>query len=234
MFKIYIVEDDENLSTMVKSYLQKYNYKVFEVNNFRNIEKEFEDYKPDLVLLDINLPYYDGFHICKYIRQRSNVPIIIISARNNETEQILGIELGADDYVVKPFNIEYLYVKIKAAFRRVYGEYNQEAQSTIAINGIFLDENTFKLSYKNIDIELSKNEFKLVKKLMENKDKFVTREDLLCELWDADTFVDDNTLSVNVSRLKTKFSELGIEGIIKTKRRTGYMLDSSVLGDKSC
>lgn len=223
MYKIFIVEDDEKLKNHIKEYLEKYDFEVYCVNNFKEIDNEFIEINPDLVLLDINLPYYDGFYFCRTFRKNSNVPIIITSARNTDTEQIMGIELGADDYIVKPFNLQILLVKIKACLRRTYGEYIDKKCISINVNGLTLDENKFIMFLDDKEIELSKNEFKLIKKLLENKNKVVKREELLEVLWDDSSFVDDNTLTVNVTRVKNKLKEIGIIDAVKTKRGVGYV-----------
>jgi len=200
---------------------------VVTADDFENLEEQFKKASPHLVILDINLPYFDGFYYCRSFRQVSRVPIIIISARNGASEQVMGIELGADDYITKPFDIEILHAKIKGVLRRCYGEYSDKGN--IKVKGMELFEDSFKLSYLNKSVELTKNEMKLIKKLMENSDKVVSREELLETLWDEACFADDNSLTVNVTRIKAKLSELGIQGIIKTKRGVGYLLDSSVL-----
>lgn len=229
MYKLMLIEDDIKLSSFIKEYLEKYKYIVYEQQDFNSIEQEFEIIKPDLVILDINLPYCDGFYLCRAIRQKSKVPIIITSARSGEMDQVMAIELGADDYITKPFKLEILMAKVKAALRRAYGEYSLKESNELRINGLYLDENSFKMSYKNKSIELSKNEYKLVKKFIENKDKIISRDELFEELWDDFTFVDDNTLTVNITRIKNKFMELGVKDIIKTKRRVGYLFNYSVL-----
>lgn len=231
MYKILVIEDDQKLQKHIKDFLQRYDYEVQLVDDFMNIDKMILKFEADLILLDINLPYYDGFHLCRLIRKESNVPIIIISARSGDVEQVMGIELGADDYITKPFNIEILLAKIKSALRRAYGEYNQTQNHLFSFHGLLLDQENFKLKYKNNEMELTKNEFKLLKMLIENKDKIVKREALLNELWDDSHFVDDNTLTVNVTRVKHKFEELGIKDIIKTKRGIGYFFDSTIFGD---
>lgn len=226
MYKIYLVEDDISLRDHIKEYLEKYDYEVFIVKDYKAIEDEFDEINPDLVLLDINLPYYDGFYFCRAIRKKSKAPIIFISARTEDIEQIMAMELGGDDYIAKPFNLQLLLTKINAFLRRVYGEYGKTEEHQIAVNGLSLDERNFKIYYKNELLELSKNEFKLLKELMKNKDQIVTREDLLSILWDEEAFVDYNTLTVNVTRVRNKLKELGIQDAIKTKRGVGYVFES--------
>ena len=229
MYKLMIIEDDIKLSLIVREYLEKYNYAVHEITDFKNIEEQFERINPDLVILDINLPYYDGFYLCRVIRKKSNAPIIIVSARNGEMDQVMGIELGADDYITKPFKLEILLSKVKAALRRSYGEYSIKASNELRINKLTLDESSFKMSYNESSVELSKNEYKLVKKFIENKDKIITREELLEVIWDDSSFVDDNSLTVNVTRIKNKFMEIGIDDVVKTKRGVGYLFNSAAI-----
>lgn len=229
MLKVLIVEDDINLRNLIKDSIKRYGYDAVCVEKFSCVEETFMREKPELVLLDINLPYNDGFYYCRLFRKYSKVPIIIISARNENAEQVMSMELGADDYIVKPFNIEILVAKVRSVLRRVYGEYSEKEDKNIEVCGIYLDEKGFKVSYKSKTAELSKNEFKLVKKFLEKKDTVISREELLKELWDDFSFVDDNTLTVNVTRVKNKLSELGIKGVIKTKRGSGYIFDTSNL-----
>ncbi|NMD71013.1 response regulator transcription factor [Bacillus sp. DNRA2] len=221
MYKIALVEDDPELSSIISKMLLHYQYEIVVVEDFTNVVDHLIELNPDVILLDINLPYLDGFHICKAIRKKSNVPIIITSARNTDADQILGVELGADDYVVKPFSVEVLHSKIKASIRRAYGSFH--ADKTNQVIGEFqLDFNTFTLSYHNKRVELTKNEFKIMKYLSERPNCFVPREDLLTELWDDVAFVDNNTLNVNISRIKTKLADIGIHEAIHTKRGYGY------------
>lgn len=223
MYKILIIEDNVKLTELIKEYLEKYGYDVAAIENFINVEDDIKSLKPNLVLLDINLPYYDGFQLCKTFRRSSTIPVIIISSRNGNNEQIRGLELGADDYIVKPFDFDFLLAKIQAVLRRVYGEYSTETSLIESVGGIKLNKDTFKMLYNNIEVELSKNEFKLLSKLIKNEDKIVTREELLEELWDDTVFVDDNTLTVNIVRIRSKLKEIGINEAIKTKRSIGYM-----------
>ena len=230
MFKVLIIEDDKILNELVSEHLVKYGYFVYSVTDFENIENDFIRIRPDLVLLDINLPYHDGFYLCRIIRRKSKIPIIIISARSGDIEQVMGIELGADDYITKPFSLELLNAKISSALRRVYGEYSTSMESQCnKIKSLILDESGFKARYMDSVIDLTKNEFKLLKKFIEKRDMIISREELLEELWDDSTFVDDNTLTVNVTRIKNRLSDLGLTDVIKTKRGVGYYLDSNAL-----
>lgn len=230
MPKIMIIEDDTQLRNQIKEVLLGYSYEVYAVESFRNVEEQFINIQPHLVLLDINLPYYDGNYYCRMFRKHSNIPIIITSARNSDMDQILSMELGADEYIVKPFNIAVLIAKVNALVRRLYGDYaGSENSKDITLHGITLDNDGFKVSYDNRSEELSKNEYKLLKKFMQNTDKVIPREELLEEIWDESSFVDDNTLTVNVTRVKGKLANLGIEDVIKTKRGAGYVFVTSEL-----
>ncbi len=230
MPKVMIIEDDVQLRNQVKELLIRDRYDVLAVESFQNVEEQFDSYAPDLVLLDINLPYYDGNYYCRMFRKRSKIPIIVTSARNSDTDQILSMELGADEYIVKPFHIQVLLAKVNALVRRLYGDYSHQATAEeISLFGIVLDSSGFKISYKNKTEELSKNEFKLIKKFLQLPNKVISREVLLEELWDESSFVDDNTLTVNVTRVKNKLSNLELEDVIKTKRGAGYLFDTTSL-----
>lgn len=223
MFKIALVEDDTQLRGLISSMLSRYGYHVIEITDFKHVLDGLFLDEPDVILLDINLPYVDGFEICKRFRKQSNVPIIILSARNSEIEQVMGIEFGADDYVTKPFSMEVLRAKLVACIRRAYGEYTND-KNNISFGEFVLDCTNFQLSYKDRICELTKNEFKILKCLIDRVNCYVEREALLRELWDDIEFIDNNTLNVNISRLKTKLSQIGIPDAINTKRGFGYML----------
>lgn len=225
--RILMIEDDTKLKLLMKEFLERYQYEVILIHNFKEVEKEITEAEADLILLDINLPYLDGFFLCRFIRKKTSVPVIIVSARNSDMEQIMGLELGADDYLVKPFHMELLLTKIKAALRRAYGEYSSQKLGLTGVGGLIINPNNFRVSYQGREQELSKNEFKLLKKLLEKNHGIVTREELLMELWDDQTFVEDNTLTVNITRLKGKLEDLGIRQVIKTIRGTGYLLELS-------
>ena len=228
-YKIMVIEDDEKLRCHITDTLVRYGFGGIGAVDFQNILPLFEQVQPHLVLVDVNLPFYDGFVLCRQIRRSSKVPIFILSARNSNMDQIMGIEAGADDYITKPVDLELLLSKIKALLRRAYGEYSGDQNSILAVHGLSLDENAFRLSFNGRCADLSKNEQKLMKKFMENKDRVLSREVLLEALWDEKNFVDDNTLTVNVTRLKGKCEELGLPEMIKTKRGVGYVLDSNAL-----
>lgn len=183
MYKIMIIEDDCSLANLIKESLEKYNYQVCIPKSLRNLEEEFKELKPDLVLLDINLPYYDGFYLCRTFRRESTVPVIFISARSSDMDQVMAMELGGDDYLVKPFSLEILIAKVKAALRRVYGEYSTANIAKTEVNSFYIDEEKFRIYYKGQSEELSKTEFKLMRILFYNRDKVVDRVGLLEEMW---------------------------------------------------
>lgn len=227
MAKIMLIEDDKILAEQVKEVLEANGYEMVVVESFRTVEEQFQREKPDLVILDINLPHFDGNYYCRIFRRQSKVPILITSARNSDLDQIFSMELGADDYLVKPFHLQMLIAKVNALFRRAYGEYANTVQEdgVKEVNGIQLDEKGFKVTYRDQTEELSKNEYKLLKKFLWKVNEVIPREELLEEIWDESSFVDDNTLTVNVTRLKGKLGMLGLEQVIKTKRGVGYILE---------
>lgn len=233
MHKLMLIEDDKQLSELIREHLERYEYEVCEPESYSTIVEEFNKIQPQLVLLDINLPYYDGYYICRTIRKQSTVPILMISARSHEMDQIMAIELGADDYITKPFTFEMLHSKVKAAIRRVYGEYAAIDSNQTCVEGICVDAQTLTLMHRDSQLELSKNEYKLLKKLMEQHHSFVSREELIEEVWDSVTFVDDNTLTVNITRIKQKLGELGFADCIKSKRGVGYMFKIDNSGGKA-
>ncbi|WP_043931049.1 response regulator transcription factor [Bacillus sp. EB01] len=228
MYKILLIEDDPQLCELMKENLERYGYEVHLPEHFSKIEETFDRVNPDLVLLDINLPYYDGYYLCRSFRKQSNVPILVVSARSHEMDQVMAIELGADDYITKPFTFEILQSKVKASIRRVYGEYAAKDTNTVCCGSLCIDAKALTLTYGRNQVELSKNEYKLLKKLMEHNDEFVSREELIEEVWDSVTFVDDNTLTVNMTRIRHLLSDLGTSHVVKSKRGIGYRLSDSV------
>lgn len=233
MYKVFIIEDDYELRSLMKEAIEKIEYKVYEPTDFKKIKEAFVEIKPDIVLLDINLPYYDGYYLCHSLRKLSNVPIVMISARSEEIDQVMALEFGADDYITKPFTLDILLSKVKATIRRVYGEYAQQESSLLSIGDLCIDQQKLTMRFKSHSIELSKNEFKLIKKMMENHGRFLSREELIEEVWDDISFVDDNTLTVNMSRIKQKLLTIGLEEYsIKSKRGVGYSFQYPNLGDQ--
>ncbi|KKH66921.1 transcriptional regulator, partial [Methanosarcina mazei] len=203
--------------------LERYNYIVYIANDYSDIKSIFLAEDPHLVLLDINLPNYDGFFWCREIRTVSKVPIIFISARFSDMDQVMAIENGGDDYIIKPFSFDLLLAKIKGVMRRAYGEYAEnKTKDVLDADGVYLYTNQNIVEWNNKKIELSKKEFALLYILITNLNEIVPREKLLEELWDDIDFVDDNTLSVNIGRLRKRLEDIGIYDAIETKRGQGY------------
>ncbi|HHV25688.1 MAG TPA: response regulator transcription factor [Tissierellia bacterium] len=225
MYKILVVEDDEKILKLIKDRLERYGYDVAVVKDYSNIKGEFIKEEPHLVLLDINLPNYDGFFWCREIRSISKVPIIFISARFSDMDQVMAIENGGDDYIIKPFSFDLLLAKVKGIIRRTYGEYAENDSVDIyEADGVYLHKSQNIVEWKDNKIELSKKEFALLYILITNLGNIVSRETLLEELWDDMNFVDDNTLSVNIGRLRNRLEAIGIYDSIKTKRGQGYSM----------
>lgn len=222
--KILLIEDDIKLKEYIGEYLSAYDYNVYTIDNFNNVMESVEEIKPNLIILDINLPKFDGFYYLKLIRNKSKTPVIILSARSDEGEQIRGMELGADDYITKPFVVGILLAKINALLRRV-NEYIDEGKLTDDKKDLYLIHESMKLRYKEDIIELTKNEYRILNILLIKEGQIVTREEILEALWDDAVFVDDNTLTVNMTRVKKKLSDLGIKNAIITKRGVGYVFN---------
>lgn len=225
MYNVLVVEDDEKLQSLVKDRLKRYNYNVTIAKDYSDIKGEFLRVEPHLVLMDINLPSYDGFYWCREIRTISKVPIIFISARFSDMDQVMAIENGGDDYIIKPFSFDLLLAKIKGVMRRAYGEYAEnKSKEILDIEGLHLYANQNMMEWNKKKIELSKKEFALLYILAKNLNEIVPREKLLEEIWDDMEFVDDNTLSVNIGRLRKRLEGIGIYDAIKTKRGQGYSM----------
>lgn len=220
MKKLLLIEDDVNLIKYMKEYLEAYDYSVQTINDFNHAEEEIFASESDLILLDINLPKFDGFYFLKLIRKKLNLPVIIVSSRSEEGEQIRGIDMGADDYITKPFSMGILLAKINAVLRRT----SSLNENIIEVNKVKLLCESMELKAEEVSIPLSKNEYKLIKIFFTNYEKVVSREELLEELWDEDEFVDDNTLTVNITRLKKRLKDNSIQLTIETKRGVGYVL----------
>ncbi|MDQ0178566.1 response regulator transcription factor [Bacillus chungangensis] len=228
MFTIMIVEDDQKISKLLQSYIEKYDYRAKITEDFDDVTGEFQRLQPDLVILDVNLPRYDGFYWCRQIRSISTCPILFISAREGKMEQVMALENGADDYITKPFHYEVVMAKIKSHLRRAYGTYAaQTAERTVEFAGLTLYPERLVLTLQGKSIELGHKESKLLETLMERDSRLVSRDRLLEKLWDDQHFIDDNTLNVYVTRVRKKLKELGIENAIETIRGAGYMLKAT-------
>ncbi|QOS77726.1 response regulator transcription factor [Paenibacillus sp. JNUCC31] len=222
MFKIMLIEDDESLFSEIKERLSQWSYDVYGVQDFGKVMQEYSAVQPQLVIIDIQLPQYDGFHWCRMIRAHSNVPIIFLSSRDHPTDMVMSMHLGADDFIQKPFHFDVLIAKIQATLRRVYN-YNTERIELRTWRGATIEYVKNTLTHDNESVLLTKNEMFILKVLVEHKNQIVTREDLIRSLWDHEHFVSDNTLTVNVNRLRKKLEPLGLDGFIETKVGQGYM-----------
>lgn len=223
MYKILLVEDDEIISKSIKQHLGNWNFEVVIAQDFRNITKEFNECNAHIVLLDLILPFYDGFYWCKEIRKISNVPIVFLSSASDNMNIVMAVNMGGDDFISKPFNVSVLLAKIQAILRRTYDMPN--GISILEHKGIILNLNDFTLSYRDKSIELTKNEFRILETLLVNKGKIVSRDTLMMKLWQDDNYVEENTLTVNVTRLRKKLEDLGIDDFIKTKVGCGYIIE---------
>ena len=220
MPKILIIEDDEKLREELKIFLNKNGYNAITLTTLDNTIQDILQTNPDLILLDINLPNTDGEYICKEIRKQSNMPIIIVTSRDNELDELLSINNGADHYITKPFNIHILLAKIGSLLRRTN---MQEVNDKIDEKDFILNTSNNTIEKDGKIIELTKNEYKIFKYLVQNRGKIVSREDIMECLWESESFIDDNTLTVNITRLRNKLEELELKELLETKRGRGYI-----------
>lgn len=222
MQKIMIVEDDEVISSTIKMHLEKWNFEVYVVEDFEHVLEDFLSYQPSLVLLDISLPFYNGYHWCQRIREISQVPIIFISSTNENMNIVMAMNMGADDFINKPFDLNVLTAKIQAIHRRTYSFSKQFHILTYKDLVLNLVDTT--ISYQDKIVDLTKNELKILEILFQKPETYVSRDEIMSELWQSSAFVDDNTLSVNMNRLRKKLDEFGIEQLIQAKKGLGYRL----------
>lgn len=222
MYKILIIEDDEVIAKTIQKQLESWNYEAKCATDFKDILGEFMDFNPQLVLLDISLPLFNGYHWCSEIRRVSKVPIIFISSMSNNMNIVMAMNMGADDFIVKPFDLTVLMAKVQAMLRRTYDFAGQT--NFLEHKGVVLNTNDTTLTYQNEKLELTKNDYKILQILMERKEKVVSREDIMTRLWESDSYVDDNTLTVNVTRLRKKLEGIGVKDFIVTKKGIGYMV----------
>ena len=221
MKKILIIEDDEAIRNELKTFLCRYNYDALVIEKFENVIEEIEKENADLILLDINLPIFDGFYICREIRKNSNVPIIIVTSRDSDIDELMSMNLGADDFITKPYNTQILLARINSVLKRVY---SKEVQESMVYKDLVLNLSNGTISYKDNTLNLTKNEIKILSYLIKNKGKIISRENLMEYLWNDDFFVDDNTLSVNITRLRKKIESIGLKNPIETRRGLGYIM----------
>ncbi len=223
MYKLMIVEDDFGIAEAVRTQAEAWDFEVHIAEDFRNVIEEFNAFAPHIVLMDISLPFFNGYHWCGEIRRRSNVPIIFISSASDNMNIVMAMNMGADDFIAKPFDGNVLMAKVQALLRRTYDF--AAAAPVLEHKNAVLSTGDNSLSYNGAKIELSKNEYRILLCLMENKGKIVSREKLMERLWETDSFVDENTLTVNVNRLRKKLDAAGLEGFITTKFGVGYIVE---------
>lgn len=223
MYKIYVVEDDKGIADGISQCLSAWEMEVRSVSDYRNVLGEIKEFEPHLIIMDITLPYMGGYHWCMEIRKTSNVPIIFISSATDNMNIVMAMNMGADDYIPKPFDQSVLIAKVQALLRRTY-DFNQ-GSFALQAKGAVLNTNDNSLSYDGRKIELARNEYKILLTLLENKNKVVSREKLMEALWETDSFVDENTLTVNVGRLRKTLEAAGLTNFIKTKFGVGYILE---------
>lgn len=222
MTNIFIIEDDKKINKEITSLLNRYGYNCSSSDNYENIVEDAIASNPNLILLDINLPFYDGYYICRKIRKMSDVPIIIVTSRDSEMDEVMSINLGADDFITKPYNTQILLARISAILRR---SSSVSTSNLIEYKSVTLNLSKSTVEYEDKEEELSKNEMKILYCLMENKGKIVARDELMDALWQSNEFIDDNTLTVNINRLRRKLDSIGVKEFLYTKRGQGYVVD---------
>ncbi|MGL5576135.1 MAG: response regulator transcription factor [Sarcina sp.] len=221
MFNILVVEDNEKIRNELCVLLKNNAYNAYAIKEFNNIVEEVKENKYDIILLDINLPYDDGFKICTDIRQFSDIPIIFVTSRDTDLDELMSITLGGDDFITKPYNTQVLLARISSILKRVYKK--QESES-LEHNGVMIDILTSRVSYLDKSEELTKNEIKILIYLLNNKGKIVSRFNIMDYLWESSMFINDNTLTVNINRIRHKLDTIGATDFIKTKRGQGYII----------
>ncbi len=222
MYKILIVEDDVTIASLLNENIKKWGFESDYVTDFNQVLEEYNRKKPHLILLDISLPFYNGFYWCSEIRKVSNVPIVFLSSHTEDLDIVMAMNMGGDDYITKPFSLDIVIAKIQAVLRRTYAYY-REIQ-TLEVKSVLLDLKDAAVSYRDNKAELTKNEYKILRLLMEKKNNIISREEIMKNLWDSDSFIDDNTLTVNVNRLRKKLEDMGLTDFIMTKKGMGYIV----------
>ncbi len=222
-YRILIVEDDRAIGEMMKRHLIQWAYDVHMAENFHDILGEVSRFQPDLILLDLLLPHYNGFYWCKEIRKVFKIPIVFVSSAGDNMNIVMAMDMGGDDFIVKPFDLAVLTAKVGAILRRSYSYAGKV--NVIEHSGMVLNLSDATVSYKGAKAELSKNEFQILTLLMENAGSIVSRDTIMMQLWDSEDFIDDNTLTVNVTRIRKKLKDIGLLDIVKTKKGQGYLIE---------
>ena len=222
MFRIMVVEDEEKICEELKNLLERYGYQVQALNDFHEAAGQIIAARPHLVLLDINLPEYDGYVLCRQIRQQSSVPIIMVTSRDSDVDELMSMNLGADDFITKPYHVQILLAHIQAILKRTYHE---DQGRLLEANGVLLDLGRGSAAYRGQSVELTKNEMRILGLLMRKQGTIVSRDEIMTDLWQSEEFVDDNTLTVNINRLRRKLESIGVpQDYLSTKRGLGYMI----------
>lgn len=223
MYRILIAEDDETIAQALEKGLARWGYEAGSVKDFKNVLAEFAAFDPQLVLLDIRLPFFNGYHWCSQIRSISKVPILFVSSASDNMNIVMAMNMGGDDFIAKPFDLEVLIAKIQAMLRRTYDFSGQTG--LVEHRGIILSTTDSILTYQEQRIRLPRNEYRILLTLLENKGRIVTREVLMQKLWESDSYVDENTLNVNIARLRRRLEELGLKNFITTQKGEGYLVE---------
>lgn len=223
MYRIYIIEDDNIIAGKIKEHMTNWGFEARCASDFRNIMGEFAEYEPHMVLLDISLPFFNGYHWCEEIRRVSKVPVIFLSSASDNMNIIMAMSMGGDDFIAKPFDMNVLVAKVQAILRRTY-DFGGQTQ-LIEHRGALLNMSDASLLYNGKPVELTRNDYKILLTLMENRGSIVSRETLMEKLWETDCFVDENTLTVNIARLRKKLDSAGLTGFITTKKGIGYIVE---------
>ena len=225
-FKIFLIEDDEIIAKSLKKFLENWSYDVYLADDFEKVFDQYKNIDPAIVLIDISLPFFNGYYWCEEIRKVSNVPIIFISSADENLNKIMAMNMGADDYITKPFDLELLLAKIKALLRRSY-EYT-DSLDNIAYKDIIIDRDKMLLIFEGDEISLTKNEYLILEMMFAQPQKVFRREEFMDKIWQTDEFIDDNTLTVNIMRLRKKLENIGLNDFIKTKKKVGYYIERDV------
>ena len=223
MYRILIVEDDMTIAKVLAAHLEKWGYETRCAENFKNIMNDFLDFEPQLLMLDIGLPFFNGFHWCQEIRKVSQVPIMFLSSLDDNMNIVMAMNMGGDEFIEKPFDLNVVTAKVQALLRRTYAF--QGSSNLLAQDGIMLNLGDATVLYQDQKVELTKNEFRILQILFERAGKIVSRDEIIERLWDSDEFIDDNTLTVNVARLRKKLESVGRKDMIRTKKGIGYMVE---------
>ncbi len=223
MYRIMIVEDDMTIAKVLAAHLEKWGYETRCAENFKNIMNDFLDFEPQLLMLDIGLPFFNGFHWCQEIRKVSQVPIMFLSSLDDNMNIVMAMNMGGDEFIEKPFDLNVVTAKVQALLRRTYAF--QGSSNLLEHDGIMLNLGDATVLYQDQKVELTKNEFRILQILFERAGKIVSRDEIIERLWDSDEFIDDNTLTVNVARLRKKLESVGRKDMIRTKKGIGYMVE---------